>query len=422
MKVLVISAAFPPMRMGEATNASHLCQRLADRGLDVHVLTSTAHPIVPDPRVTVHSVMRSWSWAEVPRLARFLKECSPDVVYLMYLGWMYNYQFMSTFIPTIAKRVLPDARVVTRFENVSGAGPQTNSRVSRLIRKVVASCDRQQRVDYQFGTLLRDSDHIVLLSARHEADLERRLPGVGRKCVLIPPPANMRMSDEAGGRTRRRGREMLRVDPDVFVLSYIGFVYPGKGIETLLRSFRQVSLRQERVRLVVIGGGLAREFPDQPNYLDDMHGLARELGIDDKVTWTGDYSWDSEDASAYLRASDAAVLPFDTGVKLNNSSFSSVAGHGLPIITTRDNDLEPQFVHQQNVFLCPPRSPEDMAAAIETVMGDEPLRRRLREGALELAHEWYAWGTALDKTQALFESARPNSLSPLPLADSRSMP
>jgi polysaccharide biosynthesis protein PslF len=422
MRVLVISAAFPPMRMGEATNASHLCQRLADRGLDVHVLTSTEGAIVPDPRITVHSVMRSWSWAEVPRLTRFLKQCAPDVVYLMYLGWTYNYQFMSTFIPTIAKWVLPDARFVTRFENVSGAGPQTNSRMSRVIRKGIASWDRQKRVDYQFGTLLRDSDNVVLLSARHEADLERRLPDVGRKCVLIPPPANMRMSDEAGGRTRERGREILRVDPDEFVLSYIGFIYPGKGIETLLRSFKQVTLRRERVRVVVIGGGLARQFPDQPNYLEDMHKLAKELGIAPKVIWTGDYEWDSEDASVYLRAADAAVLPFDTGVKLNNSSFSSVAAHGLPIVTTQDEDLEPQFVHGKNVFLCVPKSPDAIAAAIETVMDDESLQRRLREGALQLAEEWYSWESALDKTLSLFETAKPFQPGPSPLADYRSMP
>ena len=409
------------MRMGEATNASHVCQRLADRGLDVHVLTSTADAIVPDPRITVHPVMRTWSWSEVPRLVRFLKTCAPDVVYLMYLGWMYNHQFMSTFIPTIAKRVLPDARCVTRFENISGAGPQTNSGVSRVLRKIIAACDRQGQVDYQFGTLLRDSDHIILLSARHEVDLEERLPGVGKKCALIPPPANMRMSDEQGGEARRRGRQMLALEPEEFAIAYIGFVYPGKGIETLLHSYKQVSVKHPHVRLVVIGGGLARQFPDQPNYLEDMHKLAEDLGIAGRVIWTGDYGWDSEDASLYLRAADAAVLPFDTGVKLNNSSFSSAAAHGLPIITTEPEGLEPQFLHEKNVYLCAPKSPEAMAQAVETLIGSEPLRRRLGEGALQLAREWYAWDSALDKTLALFGRPRPSQLAPSPLADSRSI-
>jgi glycosyltransferase involved in cell wall biosynthesis len=404
MRVLVISAAFPPQSSGEATNAYHLCERLAARGLDVHVLASKGHTGASDRRITVHDLMRTWSWSEASRLTQFLRRNRPDVVYLMYLGWIYNFQFMSTFIPTIAKLALPGVRVITRFENVSGAGPQTNSTASRVLRRIVASCDLRGNVDYQFGTLLRDSDNVIILSARHEEILEPHLAGVGRKCVLIPPPANMRMSTE-GDSSRARGRLTLKVGATDFVLAYIGFVYPGKGIETLLQSFEQVCRARSNVRLAIIGGGLAREFPDQPNYLDDMHALAARLGIADRVIWTGDYSSDSDEASTYLRAADLCVLPFDTGVKLNNSSFSSVAAHGRPIVTTQDDKLEPQFVHQANVFLCPPKSADAMARAIETVMDDKTLRDRLTLGSLQLAQQWYAWDTAIEKTVSLFAAA-----------------
>jgi glycosyltransferase involved in cell wall biosynthesis len=406
VKVLVISAAFPPMQAGEATNAYHLCQRLAERGLDVHVLTSSVGQTAAlDPRITVHPLMRRWSWAEAPRLRRFLKACAPDVIYLMYLGWTYDFQFMSTFIPTIAKRVLPAVPFVTRFENVGGAGPRTNSLASRIIRKGLASFDRSGHVDYQFGTLLRDSNAIVLLSGRHEEVLAQHLADVGRKCVLIPPPANMCMS-AAGPATRERGRRALGARAGDFLLAYIGFVYPGKGIEHLLQGFRRLALERNNLRLAVIGGSLAREFPDQPNYLERMQALSIELGIDDKVIWTGEYRWDDDLASAYLRAADACVLPFATGVKLNNSSFSSAAAHGLPIVTTRDSALEPQFVHRENVFLCPPESPDALADAIGDLMDDGGLRGRLGEGSLRLARDWYSWETAMDKTLALFRAPR----------------
>jgi glycosyltransferase involved in cell wall biosynthesis len=103
------------------------------------------------------------------------------------------------------------------------------------------------------------------------------------------------------------------------------------------------------------------------------------------------------------------VLPFDTGVKLNNSSFSSAVAHGLPVVTTRDDLLEPQFVHGQTVCLCPPQSPDAVAGAIKSLMDDEPLRRRLGEGALRLARDWYSWETALDKTLSIFAQLRAGS-------------
>jgi glycosyltransferase involved in cell wall biosynthesis len=403
VKVLMISAAFPPQASGEATNAYHLCQRLAERGLDVHVLTCQGHTPPPQPGITVHPLMRRWSWAEVSRLGRFLKQCAPDAIYLMYLGWTYDFQFMSTFIPTIAKRVLPGVPFVTRFENIGGAGPQTNSLASKIIRKGLATLDQRGSVDYQFGTLLRDSDTIVLLSGGHESVLEKCFAGIGRKCVLIPPPANMCMS-APGAATREHGRRLLDAGDEDFLLAYIGFVYPGKGFEPLVRAVRKLADERRNVKLAVIGGSLAREFPDQPNYLEKMQALAAELGVDRHIVWTGEYRWDNDLASVYLRAADACVLPFDTGVKLNNSSFSSAAAHGLPILTTMAAVVEPQFVHRENVFLCAPQSGEALAEGVRVLMDDPSLCTTLARGSLRLAHDWYSWETALDKTLSLFRA------------------
>jgi glycosyltransferase involved in cell wall biosynthesis len=405
MKVLVISAAFPPMAAGEATNALHLCEHLAERGLDVHVLTTRGNGTITNAKFSVHPLMSRWSWREAPRLAAFVRRCAPDVVYVMYLGWTYGHQFMSTFIPTIVKRALPAARVITRFENIGGAGPAFNSLPSKVIRKLVADWDNNGAVDYQFGTLLRDSDAIILLSSRHSAILERHRANVSAKCVLIPPPANMVLS--AGDpETRARGRLALRVRPDEFLIAYIGFIYPGKGLETLLQTFARLTQEFPQLRLAMIGGGLAREFPDHPSYVERLHELAETLGVGNKTIWTGEYRSDTDEASAYLRAADACVLPFDTGVKLNNSSFASVAAHGLPILTTADAALEPQFVDGENVLLCPPKSPEALGHGIRTLIADPALRERLSSGSLRLAREWYSWSTALDKTLSLFEDAR----------------
>jgi glycosyltransferase involved in cell wall biosynthesis len=399
MKVLVISAAYPPMPAGEASNAYHLCQRLADRGLDVHVLTSKDNRGTANSRIAVHDLMRNWSWSEAPRLASFLRKCAPDAIYLMYIGWTYGYQFMSTFIPSIAKQVRPQTPFVTRFENIGGAGAQVNSLASRAIRWALAKRD-PRHVDYQFGTLLRDSDSIVLLSSRHETPLESILPGVRNKCVLIPPPVNMCMS-EATPAARERGRRMLGVDAEDFLLTFIGFVYAGKGIETLLRAFNAASRRHPHLKLAILGGSIDSKFPDAPSYRNDLLQLSQDLGIAKRVIWTGPYSSETDEASTLLRATDVCVLPFDTGVKLNNSSFSSASAHGLPILTTFDDSLEPQFIHGENTYLCPGRSPEALATGIETLIADPVLKSRLAAGAARLADEWYSWDTAMARTLSL---------------------
>jgi glycosyltransferase involved in cell wall biosynthesis len=131
------------------------------------------------------------------------------------------------------------------------------------------------------------------------------------------------------------------------------------------------------------------------SYAEAVAKLPKELGIADRVVWVGEYAWDSEDASVYLRAADLCVLPFDIGVYLNNSSFAAAAVHELPIITTRGPTLEAPFLHAENVWLCPPKDPAELAAAIETLIDDPELRRRLGRGSGDLARTWFTWNRAV---------------------------
>ncbi len=405
MKLLVISAAFPPMRAPEADYTLHFCQRLADRGLDVQVLTTRGHAASSSFSFQVHPLMRKWSWREVPRFVRFLRHSSPDAILLMYIGWIYNDHPMISFAPTISRRFLPEIPFVTQFTNAMGTRPDRCSLFTRSVRKAFKTWASPKDVDYDFGTLLRDSNHIIVLSDNHRATLEKHFRRVASKSVLIPPPPIMRICPENAGASRHRGRQLLDVKPNDFLLVYFGYIYPPKGLETLLRSFHIVSVQRTNIRLALVGGIVAHHHPDRPRYAQELYELSKQLGVDDKLRWTGQYQWDSEEASLYLHAADACVLPFDTGVQLNNSSFAAAAAHGLPIITTQGRMLEQPFVHQGNVFLCPPKSPEAIAAAIKALMDKPDLRQRLRMGALRLSQEWFSWDSATDRTIATLSTA-----------------
>jgi glycosyltransferase involved in cell wall biosynthesis len=92
---------------------------------------------------------------------------------------------------------------------------------------------------------------------------------------------------------------------------------------------------------------------------------------------------------------------------LHNSSFAAAAAHGLPVITTRGETLEQPFIHQRNVFLCPPKNAEAMALAMETLIDNPAIRENLRAGVLEFAKEWYSWETATELTIATFDGRLP---------------
>src|SRR5437763_1936042 len=102
MKVLVISAAFPPLRAGEADYTLHLCQKLAERKFDVEVITSAQNGVSGGSPIKVHSIMHRWSWAEMPRLALQIRKSRPDVILFNYLGWLYGRHPMVNYLPGLA--------------------------------------------------------------------------------------------------------------------------------------------------------------------------------------------------------------------------------------------------------------------------------------------------------------------------------
>jgi glycosyltransferase involved in cell wall biosynthesis len=175
-------------------------------------------------------------------------------------------------------------------------------------------------------------------------------------------------------------------------------VYAEKGIETLFKAFQLLISQKSNTRLVMIGGSKGENHSSP--YLEGLHDFAKQLTIEDKLIWTGEYASDSDEASLYLSAADACVFPFKYGVTLNRSSLAAAAAHGLPVITTRGNALESPFLDQENLLLCPPEEPNSLALAIASVMDNRALRQRLRTGALKLAAEHFSWDKAVDRTIA----------------------
>jgi FkbM family methyltransferase len=405
MKILLVSA-YPPDPAPEANHALHISEQLAKLGHSVHVLCKK-DGIASHGGVTVHPIINDWSWAELPRITACLRSCRPDVVLLIYIGWIYNHHPMITFLPTICKAMSPRIPCVTQFEIIDVDCP-TRPFMTRLLRKLASFWAGHQKVDWLFGTLLKDSARVIVLSSPHRDRLQLHDADVKAKTIILPPPPLIRICQDPPSMVRKKVREHIGATEDDFVLVYWGYIYPGKGVETLLRAFRSVSKQHPNARLAFVGGKLEITGHGQScaEYFDMVQRLPEELGIADKVVWTGNFTWDDDMGSQYLHGGDACVLPFDYGVTLNNSSLAAASTHGLPVISTtlskgRDEALE----HGKNIYLCRPRDPEILAEAIQLFIEDPALRERLRQGAQHLAQRWYSWDINTQRLAHELESA-----------------
>jgi glycosyltransferase involved in cell wall biosynthesis len=386
------------MRAPESGHALFLCEHLARAGVEIHLLTTKGNAFNgPLPSgVRIHSVMDNWGWKQLLKLLYFIRSNRFDAILLIYIDWIYQCHPMITFLPTFAKRLCRTRNVVTQLENESGlSGMRSNERVrDRLMGALITWFVGRKDVHPSYGTLLRDSSRIIALSARHLDTFAMAYPGVRAKTEIIPAPSFVRIPDEDAGSARRRGRGVLGLQEHEIAIIYYGFLYPLKGVETLITAFGQLP---GNTRLLIVGG------TEDEVYIRSLRELSHKAGRADHILWIG--HCDDKKSSLYLYSADICVLPFNAGVRLNNSSFAAAAAHSLPIVTTRSEMLEEPFIDGENVRLCPPKDPAAMAEAINELINRPELRSRLRSGVQRLMEQCFSADKIISSTIRLLTGA-----------------
>jgi glycosyltransferase involved in cell wall biosynthesis len=150
-------------------------------------------------------------------------------------------------------------------------------------------------------------------------------------------------------------------------LLFLGYLSARKGVPDLLRALATPTLKPLPWRLTLAGGGP----------LDEFRSLANELGIVDKLRFTG---WLDEAAVSKLCAdADVLVLPsYAEGLAM---SVLEGLSHGLTVVTTpvgaHSEIIEPEV----SGIMVQPGDVPALATALARVIEDESLRSRLSNGA-----------------------------------------
>lgn len=396
MRILFITGEYPAMQGGVGDYTRRLSQALGALGADVHVLTDVdagGDHLRQTPAAafepTVHPVMAHPGWALWAHAQRAVRGLQPDVVHIQYQSAAYGLHPAVNFLPLWLHTLPGRPHVVTTFHDL---------RFPYLFPK--AGPLRWQTV----LALAKHSDAAVITNP---ADW-LRLAQAGLCDRLHPIPIGSNIQCEPpSGYARTAQREKWGAGPDTWLLAYFGFLNAGKGGETLIRCLAELVRAGRSARLLMVGGKVGASDPTNSAYLAKVETLIAELGVADRVQWTGFTA--PEDVSANLLATDCAVLPYREGASLRHGSLMAALVHGLPIISTEvpaavraGTGLFPMLVDGQNALLAPPDDPERLAAAVTRVMTDPDLRQRLAAAARELSH-YFEWETLAQRHLAIYD-------------------
>jgi glycosyltransferase involved in cell wall biosynthesis len=133
----------------------------------------------------------------------------------------------------------------------------------------------------------------------------------------VPAPADARAA------TRRA----LGIAEDAFVVLYAGRIGREKGVDVLVRAFRELCAARPDGHLVVVGSpSLGADPADSANFEAELRALAADL----PVSWMAA----QRDVIALIQAADVAVVPSLWPEPLSRSVMEPLAC-GVPVVATR---------------------------------------------------------------------------------------
>ncbi len=384
MKVLFVTGEFPPMQGGVGDYTRELGLALGDLGCQVHIATSTQAGTVEG--LTVHPAVRRWDWSCWRILLDLIRRQRPDVVHIQYQAAAYALHPAVNFLPWRLRWSGADRpRTAVTFHDLRV--PYLFPKAGPLRRRVV-------------NELARRSDAAITTNREDFENLQREL---GRPPALIPIGSNITPRLPTGY-DRDAWRSRWGAGPDDLLLCFFGFINERKGVDTLLHALKLLlsdPFPAGNPLLLFLGGQTGSSDPTNVACLARIQALIAELGLGERVRWTGYLP--AEEVSACFAAADLCVLPFRDGVSFLHGTFHAALAHGVPVVTTEPRLPLPELVSGENVYLVPRQDAQTLAGAIAHLAARPALRQVLGTGALALSAQ-FRWDRIASQTLDLYQA------------------
>jgi glycosyltransferase involved in cell wall biosynthesis len=185
-------------------------------------------------------------------------------------------------------------------------------------------------------------------------------------------------------------RELLKLGPDVPLVGLVGGFRVMKGHEVVVAAAAQLAAAGHRFHLVFVGRG---------PFTTRVRGLVEAAGLADRVSLVGFV----EELPAVMTALDVALY-----VPLESDGMSRVLweylASAVPVVATRVGVVPEVLEDGTTALLVPAGEPAPLAAAIERLLREPELRRRLGEAGASLVRTQFSGAQLAERLTALYLS------------------
>lgn len=376
MKLLLVTAEYPPQPGGVGAYTFELAKALAALGCEVSVLTgANTAKAAATGTIPVFRTVSNWGWQCVEQIAGCAQALAADWVHVQYQTGAFAMHPAINFAPWWWQLRRPRSRQQCAFHSawtyhdllVPYLFPKAGDRLRNWVTRWPA-------VHVDLSIVTNEEDRLALV-------------GQVQNLAKIPIGSNI-VGRQLSAAEKRQQRSLRGYHGDDLVIGYFGFLNPSKGGQMLIRALDRLVQAGKQAQLLMIGERVGVSDPTNFAYLQTVEALIAEKGLASRVQWTGQQA--DAQVSADLNICDVLLMPYTDGASLRRGTLMAGLAHGCAIVTTTPRNPLPELVAEHDLVYVPRGDDEAAANAVLRIVENPALATTLRQHAL-ISSQQFRW-------------------------------
>jgi len=360
MPTLVSVFEVEPFRIGGTeTFARELSCQLAERGW-TSVLCFQTEPIeqirrfldLPNVSIDIYAGPSDGTFKAGKGIARIIRNYRPEILHLHYFSFINPYAWIARL--QSVKQVFFTDHHSRPAGYLATRAPLWKRAIGRVVNepltRVICVSNYGHVCMSSFGLLPRDRFQMIY----NGVDLSRV------------------KSDRQQAIDLRR-RDSIPLDRSI--VTQVSWIIPEKGIIDFLETARIVSRQNRNVQFVIVGDG---------GYRQECMSRAVEMGIEDRVTWTG--MVEDPFGEGVFEATDV-VCQFSRWEEVFGWTIVEAMAHGKPVVTTRVGGIPELVQDHESGYLVDRGDTKTMSNKVLTLLNDASLREYMGSKGKNIARQ-----------------------------------
>jgi len=352
MKILHVGKYYWPEKGGIENHLKILCEGLAAKGVSVRAVVSN----------TKNSLLREKiNGVEIVRLPKAFSAFNQPI----FSGLR---EEIGNYNPDIIHLHLPNPLAALKLY-------QTQKPIVITYHSDIVGKPAMKLIEFSTGQILKKARAVIATSENYVSG-SKLLKKFKDKIKVIPLSVELKKMKPAKISEIKKMKQRLGIKNE-FVILFVGRLIPYKGLQFLIEA---LPLLKGDFKLIIGGLGPLES---------KMRELAKSLSVQDKIIFFGEVN--ENYYSNLFSSADIFVLPSH----LKSEAFGIVQmeamAHGKPVVSCNISGSGVPWVNKSGVsgIVVEPENPSELAGAIQKLMDNPQLRKKLGAGGRARAEELF---------------------------------